>query len=180
MVEEWRDIKNYEGWYQVSNLGRVKRLKKRHCTNGKVVIVEKEHIMTPQKNGDGYYRVKLSNNGDVNTTLVSRLVANAFVPNPKPMLFNIVDHKDRDRSNNVYTNLRWTNVSGNSRNRITNKTLTYNGVTKAISDWSDIVGISISTLCARIRYGWDVEDILFKPIDTKYYHKTKKEKSICR
>lgn len=92
MKEIWKDIKDYEGLYQVSNLGRVKRI-----TTGRV--------LKPLKHANGYLMVKLSKNSIVYTKNIHRLVAQAFIPNPenKPE----INHIDENKTNNNVSNLEW-------------------------------------------------------------------------
>ena len=80
MKEIWKDIKDYEGHYQVSNLSRVKSIK-----FGKEIIM-KQHIR------GGYYYVGLSKNGIVKNYSVHHLVSQSFIPNPNNYPF--VNHKD--------------------------------------------------------------------------------------
>lgn len=96
MVEEWRDIKDYEGLYQVSNTGKIKSL---YRDTGKILTGE-----IIQK-GKGYLRVELTQNKKVKRFLVHRLVAQAFIPNPenKPE----VNHIDGNTLNNNASNLEW-------------------------------------------------------------------------
>ena len=98
MNEEWRDIKGYEGLYQVSNLGRVRSL---NCRGHKGCI----GILTPRLDGKGYEMVALYKEGKARNTKVHRLVAQAFIPNPNnhPQ----VNHKDEDKTNNNVDNLEW-------------------------------------------------------------------------
>ena len=93
MEEIWKDIKDYEGHYQVSNLSRVKSIK-----FGKEIIL-KQHIR------GGYYSVVLSKNGILKIFKVHRLVAQAFIPNPNN--YKEVNHKDENKQNNVISNLEW-------------------------------------------------------------------------
>ena len=97
--EEWRDIEGFEGRYQVSNLGRVKSLAK---YNRKTDI-----LLHPTKHKrDGRMSVMLCK--DVKTRkriMVHRLVAKAFVENPKK--YTEVNHKDENPENNRATNLEW-------------------------------------------------------------------------
>lgn len=92
MEEIWKDIEGYEGLYQVSNLGRVKGLKR-------------GGIIKPQLSHRGYYRVGLYKNRKYHAATVHRLVAIAFVPNP----YNLpeVNHKDENKTNNRADNLEW-------------------------------------------------------------------------
>lgn len=96
-TEIWKDIEQYEGLYQVSNFGCVKRLPSFHC--------KKEHILKPHICSTGYYVVVLSKNGKTKTHKVHRLVAKAFVPNPHCL--NEVSHLDESRTNNFANNLTW-------------------------------------------------------------------------
>ena len=74
MKEEWKDIKGYEGLYQVANLGRVKSL-----GNNKS---KREKILKPGKCKDGYLIVRLYKNGKGKPFTVHRLVALHFIDNP--------------------------------------------------------------------------------------------------
>lgn len=104
-MEEWRDIKGYEGLYQVSNEGRVKSLE-RDWTVGKGGNRHKdETIMKLQKSPRGYYRLTLTKDGIETYKLVHRLVAEAFIENPNGYPF--INHKDENPSNNSVENLEW-------------------------------------------------------------------------
>lgn len=94
MTEVWKDIKGYEGLYQVSDLGRVRSLK-----------FGKERLLVGRKNTYGYLQVKLCKDGKMKSCLVHRLVAQAFIPNPNGL--QEVNHKDECKTNNVVTNLEW-------------------------------------------------------------------------
>lgn len=91
MKELWKDIKDYEGLYQISNLGRIKNLK--------------GNIRKTKKNNRNYIMITLNKNGVAKTKLVHRLVAEAFIPNLENELQ--VNHKDEDKSNNRANNLEW-------------------------------------------------------------------------
>lgn len=97
MEEIWRDIKGYEGLYQVSNLGRVKSLNYNHT--------KKEKILTNNKHNTNYLSVTLVKNKVKKQILVHRLVAEAFIPNKYN--YPIVNHKNEDKSNNKVDNLEW-------------------------------------------------------------------------
>ena len=105
-IEIWKDIEGYEGFYQVSNLGRVKSLE-RDVFNprGTVIRHMKEKILVQNIGKLGYAYVNLYLNGKMKTIKTHRLVAMAFLPNPenKPM----VNHKDEVKTNNVVDNLEW-------------------------------------------------------------------------
>ena len=106
MQEIWKDINDYEGLYQVSNLGRVKSLSRKYKKR-----VIQEHIVQPSIAHNGYLRVGLSKNGIRKYDSIHRLVAKAFIPNPNN--YNIVNHKDCNRQNNCVDNLEWCNEKYN-------------------------------------------------------------------
>lgn len=106
MQEIWRDIKGYEGLYQVSNLGNVKRLK------GK--WVKKERLIKQRTTSTyDYYSVHLSNHQKKRNVFVHRLVAQAFVKNPKNK--PIINHIDGNKLNNKAENLEWCTYKENSK-----------------------------------------------------------------
>ena len=110
-MENWKEITDYEGLYEVSDLGRVRSLD--HlvpCKGGKTRMV-KGSIRKPQYNRKGYMIVVLSKNGKLKTFTVHQLVAQAFIPN-----FQIgteLNHKDGDTKNPRLTNLEISNPSHN-------------------------------------------------------------------
>lgn len=89
--EIWKIIEEFPN-YKVSNFGRVKN-------------VRKDKLMTISIRKNGYCVVKLSNNGNSKEYKVHRLVAKAFIPNPKEL--SSVNHKDENKENNIYSNLEW-------------------------------------------------------------------------
>lgn len=106
-IEVWKNIAGYEGLYMVSNLGRVKSLEFR---NG-ACVKSRERIMTPTDNGNGYKIVGLRRGNHKANHYVHRLVAEAFIPNPKAM--NVVNHIDFDKGNNKADNLEWCSQTDN-------------------------------------------------------------------
>lgn len=115
-MEEWRDIKGYEGLYQVSNEGRVRSLE-RWCRNGKQLV--KGKIKSIFKMADGYYGVTLQKDGNSKVKKIARLVAKTFIPNPQNL--PEVNHKNEDKSLNSVENLEWCsrsyNVNYGTRNK---------------------------------------------------------------
>lgn len=99
MQEIWKDIKGYEGLYQVSNLGRVKSLKK-------------SKIITP-KLIHSYFSVILYNKKNYKNFRIHRLVAQAFISNPNN--YPQVNHIDGNKLNNVLENLEWCTQSHNMK-----------------------------------------------------------------
>lgn len=104
--ECWRDIKGYEGLYQVSNFGRVKSLSRyigHRYANKKRLIPEK--IMTNCNNGKGYECVYLVKYKKRKIKYIHRLVAEAFIQNPEHKTY--VNHLDYNIHNNTVKNLEW-------------------------------------------------------------------------
>lgn len=123
MEEIWKDITGYEGLYQISNMGRVKRLPSViHLKTGGVKNY-RGGVLTPNRGRSAwkYESVSLSKNGEVHAFSIHRLVAMMFVPNPdgKPE----VNHIDENIYNNRFDNLEWVShreniMSGTVQERI--------------------------------------------------------------
>jgi len=107
-VEIWKDIAGYEGLYQVSNLGRVKSLKRNHGNSQNL----RDRILTLEIAKNGYHRTRLWIRQGVKRFSVHRLVAQAFISNPqqKPQ----VNHMDGNPRNNQASNLEWVTQSENA------------------------------------------------------------------
>ena len=97
MKEEWKDIQGFEGYYQVSNMGRVKSLNYKRTG--------KEKIMKGVDDGRGYLILTLYREGKGKTCKIHKLVAQAFLENPKG--YNEVNHKDENKYNNCADNLEF-------------------------------------------------------------------------
>lgn len=96
-MENWKDIKGFEGLYQVSDLGRVKSLN--YMRTGT------ERVLVGNKGKNGYLIVNLCKDGKQKSRLVHRLVATAFIPNSDGL--PQVNHKDECKTSNAVTNLEW-------------------------------------------------------------------------
>lgn len=104
-MEIWKDIKGYEGIYQVSNLGRVKSLPRIViCSNG-CKKNYKSKILKSKFEKDGYLRIGLTKFSKETKKYIHRLVAETFVPNPNN--YSEVNHIDENKSNNKAINLEW-------------------------------------------------------------------------
>lgn len=110
-MEEWRDIIGYEGYYQVSSIGRVKRLGRIINRDKMGSFYTEEKILHSHVNPKGYLRIQLTKETIQKSFMVHRLVASAFVLNPenKP----IINHIDSNRINNNVVNLEWVTHSEN-------------------------------------------------------------------
>ena len=112
-VEEWRAVKGFEGRYEVSNLGRVKSLERTVTSKNHYGTFQRrvrEKMLKLIKNSEGYLQVDLSKNGTRKQYLVHRLVAEAFIPNPYPEKYDVVNHKIEGAEGkliNTVENLEW-------------------------------------------------------------------------
>ena len=114
-MEEWKDIQGYEGLYQVSNLGRVKRLDGYVKTGIKHSEVRlcKGRILKQNLKRNGYLTVDLSKEYKVKTISVHRLVAFAFCYKPDGK--EVVDHINTNKQDNRAVNLEWVSPEENRR-----------------------------------------------------------------
>ena len=157
-------MSGYEGLYQVSNLGKIKRLskpKKNYDINDKEFkrIRIPEKIVKPQLSQYGYYRIGLTKNFKRTHHSVHRLVAKAFIPNPDNL--PEVNHKDENKLNNNVDNLEWCtseyNANYGTRNKRTGKRqmkpikcIETGIIYKSLTEASKLTGLSmgnISSVC---------------------------------
>lgn len=113
MKEIWEDVKEYEGFYQVSNLGNVKSLNRLVLLYNGGQYTRKGQKLKLLLSKDGYYQVHLLRNGIAKTVKVHRLVASAFIPNPNN--FAEVNHKNEIKTDNRVENLEWCTQEYNKR-----------------------------------------------------------------
>lgn len=109
--EIWKDIPEYEGLYQASNLGRIKRLKTavRGAYGNERTL--QERICKPHRHPNGYTSVCLCKNGVAKTVSIHRVIATLFLPNPNNL--PQVNHKDENKQNNNASNLEWCDAQYN-------------------------------------------------------------------
>ena len=100
--EIFKDVKGYEGYYEISNLGRVRS-----------TSYKGKRILKPAITKNGYLNVVFCVNQKKEHKLIHRLVAETFIPNINN--YSTVNHKDEDKLNNCVENLEWLSVEDNNR-----------------------------------------------------------------
>ena len=98
MIEEWKDVPNYEGLYEISDLGNVKS-------------TYSNQLLKPSADKYGYVRFSATKNKKQKTLRIHRLVAELFIPNPNNL--PQVNHLDGNKLNCAKSNLEWSTDSGN-------------------------------------------------------------------
>jgi len=137
IIEEYKDIIDYEDTYQISNFGNVRNKK-----TGRIL----KHT---EGKTDKYYYISLCKDGKQQNTKIHRLVALYFVENLENKPY--VDHIDNNKLNNVSTNLRWATKQENNRNKIiySNNTSGFKGVVydKIYNKWQARTRIDGKSIC---------------------------------
>jgi hypothetical protein len=138
--EIWVDILNYEGIYQISNLGKVKSLNYRNT--------KKEKILNLSKSTRGYPQVQLNKNGFGKTFSIHQLVAIAFLGHkPDGTQKIVVDHINNDKTDNRVVNLQLINSRENNTKDQKPGISKYVGVTfnKVVNKWHSRITIKNKT-----------------------------------
>lgn len=125
----------FEEYQEISDQGRARSKERRYVNQQGRLIIKHSKYLTPFIGGGGYLRVGLKIPGDtkVYKVMLNRKVAEAFIPNSNPKIFDIVGHKDDVRTNNVYTNLYWTTQSENIQKAVKSGRLKFDGAQNANS-----------------------------------------------
>jgi len=127
-IEVWKDIPNYEGFYQASNLGNIKSLERmvKHWPSGLKIV--KERILKANPNTQGYLSLWINKDSISKKIQVHKLVAIAFlnhVPNGYEI---VVNHKDFNILNNKLSNLELVSQRENANRKHLKSTSKYTGV----------------------------------------------------
>lgn len=121
----WKAIKDYDGYYEVSDTGLVRSLDRivsdskfgsKHLKGRMMKLSESK---SRKRTGDGYLVVNLRRDFTSHVVPVHRLVAETFIPNPHNL--PTVNHKDGNKHNNDVSNLEWASHSENNIHAIETK-----------------------------------------------------------
>lgn len=146
-VEEWRDISDYKGLYQVSSMGRVRSLDRViHTSNGRS-IRRKGMILSLPKRPSGYPSVCLWKDNASTGFDVHRLVAMAFIGNPENK--REVNHIDGCKWNNLVENLEWNTSAENRQHAFKNNLLDPSRCWKGTVIVFDLEGNEVDRLKSR-------------------------------
>ena len=126
--EIWKDVGGFEGYYKVSNLGRIKRTWK-----------HKERIKIPSIDKNGYLMTLLCRDGERKNVFIHRIVAKAFIQNQQN--FDTVNHKDENKLNNDLTNLEWMSVKDNVRYSNCIPLLQFDINGNFIKEWESLIDV---------------------------------------
>ncbi|SCJ53067.1 NUMOD4 motif [uncultured Clostridium sp.] len=115
-MEVWKDIPEFEGLYQASNLGKIRSLYRGDYKE-----------LTPRKNRGGYYYVNLYKQKKRKTITVHKIIATTFIDNSENKIY--IDHINTIRTDNRVENLRWCTHKENCNNELTikNKSISQRG-----------------------------------------------------
>jgi hypothetical protein len=129
MIEIWKDIKDYEGLYQVSNLGRIKSLERYKDNHGTKQLIPSK-MKSTRKDSQGYLLLDLYKDNKSKTVRVHRLVAEMFIDNVENK--ETVNHIDGNKENNCIDNLEWATYKEQNNHFYKNNLKSEENISKAI------------------------------------------------
>lgn len=148
--EVWKDVAGFEGLYEVSNYGKVRRY-------------DTKRLKATPLNRFGYPQLNLYKNGKSYLRRVHRLVAVAFVDNPEPIRYDCINHKDENPCNNNANNLEWcdrkyNNNYGGHNARIAKSRskpiIQYDLNGKVVREWESATSAARTLGCAQSGINW--------------------------
>lgn len=105
-MEVWKEVKGYEGLYEISTFGRIKSMERIKLNQGKHPFIQKERILKQCKNGNGYLNVSLNKNSNEYKIETHKLMAYNFLNHEPQKHKLVIDHIDNIRENNKLDNLQ--------------------------------------------------------------------------
>lgn len=121
MTEVWKEIEEFEGYYLISNFGRVFSTSKLRSVNfekGKSQRLGRNLILSPYKTKNGYLQISFKLYPINKKRYIHRLVAKAFISNPDNK--KQINHLDGNKSNNRVENLEWCTNQENRNHAVKN------------------------------------------------------------
>lgn len=119
MDEVWKDIDDFEGYYQISNFGRIRSCDRYVNSKSGSKRLVRGNIHNCYVGHGGYYYISLYKDNKHRLCTLHRLIAKAFLPNPNDL--PCIDHINTDRKDNRIDNLKWVSYLENNKNEITIK-----------------------------------------------------------
>lgn len=119
MQEIWKSIDGFDGYYEVSNMGKIKTCKHSFIRKDGKPFSVSEKIIKGNKDTKGYLQVELKKDGVRTIKFIHRLVAEAFIENEQNK--EQVNHKDGNKLNNCVSNLEWVTCRENIHHAWKNK-----------------------------------------------------------
>ena len=173
-LEEWKDVKGFEGLYQVSNMGNFKSLDRVSYHNDGRVRRIKGKAINGSLSYRGYIQVTMSKNGVITSSSLHRLVAKTFLGEP-PTSEHVVNHIDGDPTNNNVDNLEWVTQKANAQHAVSTGLVNYKtyakykdlayyindeliGVYDSAKHASDVLGINYFTILKSIKENRKLRD----------------------
>lgn len=141
--EQWKDIPDYEDYYQVSDLGRVKSVSKAISSTIKQGLLNEKRIRKVRLGSDGYLKVNLSVGGNRKTLKIHQLVAMAFLNHTLCGYKLVVNHKNFIKLDNRVINLEIVSSRENSNRKHLKSTSKFTGVSwhKASKKWVSVISV---------------------------------------
>lgn len=134
-MEIWKNIIGFEGLYEISNLGKIKSIK-RKCPSKNGLRTVPEKIMKTKLDKDGYEVINLAKNGGKIYISIHRLLGIAFIPNP--LNLPQINHIDGIKTNNKLENLEWVTEKENIQHAFkTGLSISVKGEKRAFSKLTD-------------------------------------------
>lgn len=140
--ENWKPINGCEEYYEISDKGRVRRIK--YNDNSKKVQYQLPYYLKPRKDKDGYFKYALCINGKMKYYFAHRLVAIHFLNNENK--YSCVNHIDGNKQNNCVENLEWCSIKQNNLHALNNglRNMKNNKLSKKVEQY-DLKGNLIKT-----------------------------------